>query len=66
MSIEDKIKVDKDLEAMTVEWKKRKKLFKNIWDTITEAMPGSSKDFMEELGIETDEMVGVHLDGIPR
>lgn len=31
--------------------------FKDIWDSYTENIPSNLKDHMEELGIETDEMV---------
>ena len=44
---------------MRLHWKSRKKVFKSVWDTITEALPGSPKEFMEELGIEDDESVGL-------
>jgi 26S proteasome regulatory subunit (ATPase 3-interacting protein) len=54
VSQELKIKVDEDLDKMNGYWKSRKKIFKNIWDTITENLPGSKKEFMEELGIEED------------
>lgn len=54
VSQEEKAKVDQELEKMKSYWKSRKKIFKNIWDTITESLPGSRKQFMEELGIEED------------
>jgi 26S proteasome regulatory subunit (ATPase 3-interacting protein) len=54
VSQELKIKIDQELLQMNGYWKSRKKIFKNIWDTITESLPGSKKEFMEELGIEED------------
>lgn len=41
------------------QWRKRKRTFKELWDTITENMPKDLKEFKEELGIETDEDAGV-------
>ncbi|GAB4840272.1 Homologous-pairing protein 2, variant 2 [Ancistrocladus abbreviatus] len=43
------------------QWRKRKRIFKDIWDTITENSPKDLKEFKEELGIEYDEDIGVSL-----
>ncbi|KAH7569848.1 hypothetical protein JRO89_XS05G0007800 [Xanthoceras sorbifolium] len=43
------------------QWRKRKRMFKDVWDTITENMPNDPKELKEELGIEYDEDVGVSL-----
>ncbi|XP_022150551.1 homologous-pairing protein 2 homolog [Momordica charantia] len=43
------------------QWRKRKKMFKDIWDAITENSPKDLKEFKEELGIEYDEDVGVNF-----
>ncbi len=40
-------------------WIKKKRAFKEIWDTITENMPKDLKEFKKELGIETNEDTGV-------
>ncbi|KAK9750310.1 hypothetical protein RND81_02G186600 [Saponaria officinalis] len=42
-------------------WRKRKRMFKDIWDSITENMPRDLKEFKEELGLEFDEDVDVSL-----
>ncbi|GLT76623.1 hypothetical protein SLA2020_482750 [Shorea laevis] len=42
-------------------WRKRKRIFKDLWDAITENSPKDLKEFKEELGIECDEDVGVSL-----
>ncbi|KAH9620028.1 hypothetical protein KSS87_023216 [Heliosperma pusillum] len=42
-------------------WRKRKRMFRDIWDSITENMPKNLKDFKEELGLEFDEDAGVSL-----
>lgn len=54
VSLADKTRIDKEHEIMQTHWKQRKKMFKGVWDTITESLPGSAADFMQELGIETD------------
>ncbi|OMO90242.1 Tat binding protein 1-interacting [Corchorus capsularis] len=53
------------IEAMFSEkmnqWRRRKRMFKDLWDAITENSPKDLKEFKEELGIEYDEDVGVNL-----
>ncbi|XP_061987467.1 homologous-pairing protein 2 homolog [Populus nigra] len=43
------------------QWRKRKRMFKDVWDAITENLPKDLKEFKEELGLEYDEDVGVSL-----
>ncbi|CAH9104670.1 unnamed protein product [Cuscuta epithymum] len=55
-------KAVEELCAETInQWRKRKRMFKDLWDTITENSPKDLKEFKEELGIEYDEDVGVSL-----
>lgn len=42
-------------------WRKRKRMFKELWDAITENSLKDLKEFKEELGLEYDEDVGVSL-----
>ncbi|KAL5995153.1 Homologous-pairing protein 2 [Asimina triloba] len=49
---------DKYLEKIN-HWRKRKRIFKDLWDSITENSPKDVKEFKEELGIEYDEDLGV-------
>ncbi|KAL2916190.1 PSMC3 interacting protein [Polyrhizophydium stewartii] len=44
------------------EWKSRRKLFMSVWSHLSDTLPGSPKQLMETLGIETDEDVGVKLE----
>ena len=50
------------LDHVQKEWRTRKRYFSDALGTLAEGMGKSSKaeiqDFMEELGVETDEMVG--------
>ncbi|KAJ2780084.1 PSMC3 interacting protein [Coemansia interrupta] len=59
ISPEEKKKIDTEYATMTKHWKARKRIFKNITDTIAEGYPGKLKDLFEEIGVETDEDVGV-------
>ncbi|MBA0698907.1 hypothetical protein Goari_000586 [Gossypium aridum] len=45
-------------------WRRRKRMFKDLWDAITENSPKDLKEFKEELGIEYDEDVGVNLQSV--
>ncbi|WIA35040.1 hypothetical protein OEZ86_003531 [Tetradesmus obliquus] len=44
--------------AMEV-WRKRRGVFRGIWDTISEGMEGKQSDLFEEIGVDTDEAAGV-------
>ncbi|KAJ0038601.1 hypothetical protein Pint_23293 [Pistacia integerrima] len=58
---EDRKAVEKMYLEKVSQWRKRKRMFKDIWDTITENSSKDLKEFKEELGIEYDEDVGVSL-----
>ncbi|GAY47007.1 hypothetical protein CUMW_101300 [Citrus unshiu] len=57
--------IGKGVEEMFLEklsqWRKRKRMLRDIWDPIMENSPKNLKEFKEELGIEYDEDVGVSL-----
>lgn len=53
ISKEEQNEIDKSLAYNKLEWKKRKKMFRDAWDIITENMQKNPKELMEELGIET-------------
>ncbi|KAJ2849135.1 hypothetical protein IWW36_002850 [Coemansia brasiliensis] len=61
ISPEEKTAIEADHVKMTKHWKTRKRMFKNIIDTISEGYPGKISDLFEELGIETDEDAGVDV-----
>ncbi|KAK6470223.1 homologous-pairing protein 2-like protein isoform X1 [Huso huso] len=52
---EEKEKVYKERSQFVREWKKRKRLTNDIMDAVLEGYPKSKKQFLEEVGIETDE-----------
>ncbi|KAL6523463.1 Homologous-pairing protein 2 [Orobanche gracilis] len=53
--------VEKMYTNMTNQWRKRKRMFKDIWNAITENSTKNLKEFKEELSVEYDEDVGVSL-----
>ncbi|PIN00642.1 TBP-1 interacting protein [Handroanthus impetiginosus] len=61
VSPEERQTVEKMYMDMINQWRKRKRMFKDTWDEITENSPKNLKEFKEELGIEYDEDVGVSL-----
>ncbi|GLJ38737.1 hypothetical protein SUGI_0789750 [Cryptomeria japonica] len=56
---EERKKVQDTYNEKINQWRRRQRAFKELWGTITENMPKDLKEFKEELGIETDEDVGV-------
>ncbi|XP_022878413.1 homologous-pairing protein 2 homolog [Olea europaea var. sylvestris] len=61
VSPEERQAVEKMYMDTMNQWRRRKRMFKDIWDAITENSPKNLKEFKEELGIEYDEDVGVSL-----
>lgn len=47
--------VEKSIESCLTAWKSRKRIFKNVWDTVSENLNGNQKDLFESIGIEEDE-----------
>ncbi|XP_076851587.1 homologous-pairing protein 2 homolog isoform X2 [Brachyhypopomus gauderio] len=52
---EEREKVCKQRSLHVKEWKKRKRLATDMMDAILEGYPKSKKQFLEEVGVETDE-----------
>ncbi|XP_014898445.1 homologous-pairing protein 2 homolog [Poecilia latipinna] len=52
---EEKEKVYKERDVYVKEWKKRKRLASDMMNSILEGYPKSKKEFLEEVGVETDE-----------
>jgi 26S proteasome regulatory subunit (ATPase 3-interacting protein) len=55
----DREQVQKDHEGNVKEWRKRKRLCMDIVESILEFYPNSKRALLDEVGIETDEDVGV-------
>lgn len=58
VSTEERQQVEQQLGRCLGLWRKRKRIFRELWDTVTEGYPRSLKELQEDLGIETDEDVG--------
>ncbi|XP_078385679.1 homologous-pairing protein 2 homolog [Cetorhinus maximus] len=52
---EDKEKVYNERKLFVKEWRKRKRMAADLTDAVLEGYPKSRKQFLEEIGIETDE-----------
>ncbi|KAM0930730.1 hypothetical protein ACQ4PT_000764 [Festuca glaucescens] len=58
---EDKKIIEESFSERVTQWRKRKRMFKELWDNITENSPKDQKEFKEELGLEYDEDVDVTI-----
>ncbi|CAM8983287.1 unnamed protein product [Rhodiola kirilowii] len=61
VSPEERQAVEKLFSETMTQWKRRKRMFRDLWDSITENSTKDLKEFKEELGIEYDEDVGVSI-----
>ncbi|KAF3431829.1 hypothetical protein FNV43_RR26565 [Rhamnella rubrinervis] len=61
VSPEDRKLIQQMYSESINQWRRRKRMFKDLWDAITENSPKDLKEFKEELGIEYDEDIGVSL-----
>ena len=47
------------LRRCLAEWKRRRGVFRAVWDAVSEGMEGKQADLFEEMGVETDQAAGV-------
>ena len=59
ISAEDKDKIVKLHSSAVAQWKKRKRMASDVLDSILEGWPKTKKSLFEEIGVDTDESVGV-------
>ncbi|CAJ1076140.1 homologous-pairing protein 2 homolog [Xyrichtys novacula] len=52
---EEKEKVYKERDVYVKEWRKRKRMASDMMNQILEGYPKSKKEFLDEVGVETDE-----------
>lgn len=57
--VPERAAAEKEFAAGMAEWQKRRRIFRDIWNTMSENMEGKEKDLFEEMGIDTDETCGV-------
>ena len=51
--------MEKQRSAAIGEWRRRRRLTRNVLDAILEGYPDSKQKLYEDIGIETDEDAGV-------
>ncbi|KAG0698659.1 Homologous-pairing protein 2 [Chionoecetes opilio] len=61
VSKDERDKVVKDNDAMTKQWRKRRRIATDILDAILEGYPHPKAHLYEEVGVETDQEAGVTL-----
>ncbi|TPX57585.1 hypothetical protein PhCBS80983_g03713 [Powellomyces hirtus] len=63
MSAEERKKIDAELDRILKEWRRRKRMFGDMWGAVTENIQGNLHELREAIGIETDEAAGVNVNG---
>lgn len=61
VSKEERDKVVKENEGMTKQWRKRRRTALDMLDAILEGYPHPKAQLYEEIGVETDQDVGVTM-----
>jgi 26S proteasome regulatory subunit (ATPase 3-interacting protein) len=58
ISPEEVAKVEKDFSRLLDVWARRKRIFRDLWDAVSENLDAKQADMFEEMGVETDEAIG--------
>ena len=61
VSDKDKAAVEQKLADGVAAWSRRKRMFADCWDAVSENMDANPKSVLAEIGVETDADVGVDL-----
>uniref|UniRef100_A0A2P2I6L5 Homologous-pairing protein 2 homolog n=1 Tax=Hirondellea gigas TaxID=1518452 RepID=A0A2P2I6L5_9CRUS len=61
VSAEERTRVSEQRTKALAEWRKRRRLARDVLDAILEGYPNSKSQLYEEIGIETDEELGVKM-----
>ena len=61
ISAEDKAKISVLHSTTVTLWKKRKRMATDVLDSVLESWPKTKQSLMEEIGVDTDESVGVKI-----
>jgi len=61
VTAEERQAVASKCARMVEHWRRRKGIFKALWDPITENVDGKLSALEDEIGIETDKAVGLDL-----
>ncbi|KAI7824619.1 Tat binding protein 1-interacting protein-domain-containing protein [Gamsiella multidivaricata] len=58
---EEKQRVAKEMEYYRKMWMQRRRLFKDMFATVTENLPGKPKDLLDELDIDVQDPVDINI-----
>lgn len=58
---EEKQRVAKEMEFYRKMWNQRRRIFKDMFATVTENMPGNPKDLLEELDIAMQDPININI-----
>ena len=61
MSKEEKLAIQGAHGKTVAGWRKRKRMASDILDSILESWPKSKASLYEDIGVDTDEAVGVNM-----
>ena len=61
MSTKEKVAIQGAHGKTVTAWRKRKRMASDILDSILESWPKSKTSLFEDIGVDTDESVGVKL-----
>lgn len=56
-----KAAAEASLSRCLAEWRRRRGVFRAVWDAVSEGIEGKQSDLFEEIGVETDEAAGVSV-----
>ncbi|KAF9108334.1 PSMC3 interacting protein [Mortierella sp. GBA35] len=59
--IEERQRVSHEMESYRKLWTQRKRLFKDMFSTVTENLPGKPKELLEELDISLDDPIDINI-----
>lgn len=66
INTKERQKAEEEFAICMDQWRKRRAIFKRIWDTISENITQTKTELFEELGIETDDQLGYSIDEFSR
>eukprot|EP00877_Chromochloris_zofingiensis_P007232 jgi/Chrzof1/2762/Cz11g28100.t1 len=59
VTAEERAAVEKAFCESMDHWRKRRGIFRSIWDAIAEGLDSKQADLFEDIGVETDEAAGI-------
>ncbi|KAG0274674.1 hypothetical protein BGZ95_009570 [Linnemannia exigua] len=59
--VEERQQVTREMESYKKLWIQRRRLFKDMFSTVTENLPGKPKELLEELDISLDDPIDINI-----